>query len=332
MKRLCFVAIIIAVSVAISSCNIISKEVVQNITSQEDSRDASENTNTIDNITDMIKEVELSEIVEDVKSDGESETEKDVEPLEDVDQKKSDEQQKHKSKKLDYNVLDKLSNKQYSWSIRLNKENEPTQIGAVARKLLEENDGIYLGDTSKKSIYLTFDEGYENGYTPMILDTLKDNDVKAMFFVTWPYAKKNKELIERMLAEGHIVGNHTLGHKTLTELDNKALEEELYGFEEKFLELYGVGFNYMRPPLGIYSEKVLAASKQLGYKTVFWSFAYRDFDVNNQKGADYAYKMVMDNLHNGAVILLHAISKDNTEALDRIIKDIKAQGYNFSLQ
>jgi len=233
--------------------------------------------------------------------------------------------------KLDFETLDKLDNKKLSWWIRLYGEGKTPGISSAAKKIIEENDGIYLGDTSEKVIYLTFDEGYENGYTPMILDTLINNDVKAAFFVTWPYVKKNKELVERMLEEGHIVGSHTVYHKILPEVDNKTLEEELCGFEEKFLSMFGQKIKYFRPPEGAFSQKVLAAAKQLGYKTVFWSFAYRDFDVNNQKGADYAYKTVMDNLHNGAVILLHAVSKDNAEALDRIIKDIKAQGYEIRL-
>jgi len=233
--------------------------------------------------------------------------------------------------KLDFETLDKLDNKKLSWWIKLYGEGKTPGISSTAKKLIEENDGIYLGDTSEKVIYLTFDEGYENGYTPMILDALKNNDVKAVFFVTWPYVKKNKELVERMFEEGHIVGSHTVYHKILPEVDNKTLEEELCGFEEKFRSMFGKRIKYFRPPEGAYSEKVLAAAKQLGYKTVFWSFAYRDFDVNNQKGADYAHKMVMDNLHNGAVILLHAVSKDNAEALDRIIKDIKAQGYEIRL-
>lgn len=232
--------------------------------------------------------------------------------------------------KLDFEALQGLDNTKYAWWLTLNNRHETPGIPDVAKKLIEKQDGIYLGDTSKKTVYLTFDEGYENGYTPKILDTLKANDVKALFFVTGPYVKQQGDLIQRMLDEGHLVGNHTINHPSLPKLEAKALENELYGLEKQFAEKFNKGFRYMRPPMGEYSERVLAAAKQLGYKTVFWSFAYRDFETNNQKGADYAYKMVMSNLHNGAVILLHAVSKDNAEALDRIIKDIRAQGYTIS--
>jgi peptidoglycan-N-acetylmuramic acid deacetylase len=235
-----------------------------------------------------------------------------------------------KEYKLDFMALDKLDNTKYAWGLNLNDEHKTPGIPSDAKQMLEKYGGIYLGDTSRKTVYLTFDEGYENGYTAKILDTLKENDVKALFFVTGPYIRKNSDLVKRMLDEGHEVGNHTINHPSLPETDNPSLEEELYGLDMQFSDKFGRRFKYMRPPMGEYSEKVLEAARQLGYKTVFWSFTYRDFDVNNQKGADYAFKKVMDNLHNGAVILLHAVSRDNAEALDKIIKEIKAQGYSIS--
>jgi peptidoglycan-N-acetylmuramic acid deacetylase len=234
-----------------------------------------------------------------------------------------------KTARLDTEALDKLDNTKYGWGLSLNKKHETPGIPSSVKSLIEKHDGIYVGDTSNKVIYLTFDEGYENGYTPKILDALKDNDVKAIFFITGPYLKKNTDLVKRMLDEGHQVGNHTINHPSLPAVDYATMERELLGLEEQFYSVFGTGFKYMRPPMGEYSERTLEAARQLGYKTVFWSFAYRDWDVNDQKGADYAYDKVMENLHNGAVILLHAVSKDNAEALDRIIKDVKAQGYEF---
>lgn len=231
--------------------------------------------------------------------------------------------------KLDTTILDKLDNKKLSWWITLNKNHQPTTVPSDIKSLIDNHGGIYQGDTSKKVIYLTFDEGYENGYTAKILDTLKKNNVKALFFVTGPYVEKQGDLIKRMLDEGHQVGNHSINHPSLPTLDYAGLEKELLGLEKQFSEKFGKGFKYMRPPMGEYSQRVLEASKQVGYKTIFWSYAFKDYDVNDQKGADYAYKMVMDNLHNGAVYLLHAVSKDNAEALDRIIQDIKAQGYEI---
>lgn len=231
--------------------------------------------------------------------------------------------------KLNFPVLDKLDNTKYAWWISLNKQHKTPGIPDIARKLIDKYDGIYIGDTSKKVVYLTFDEGYENGFTPKILDTLKENEVKSIFFVTGPYIKGHSDLVKRMLDEGHLVGNHTINHLSLPTVSDSSLENELSGLEKQFAKVTGKGFKYMRPPSGEYSEKMLAAAKQLGYKTVFWSYAYADFDVNKQKGADNAYKVVMDNLHNGSVILLHAVSKDNAEALDRIIKGIRSEGYEI---
>lgn len=231
--------------------------------------------------------------------------------------------------KLDVAALEPLSNTKYSWWIKLNNEHKTPEIPSDIRSMIDKHDGIYVGDTSKKVIYLTFDEGYENGYTPQILDVLKANDVKTIFFVTGSYIDRNPELVQRMLDEGHQVGNHTITHPSLPDLDYEKLENELLGLDKKFYEKFGTSFKYMRPPAGEYSERTLAAAKQLGYKTIFWSFAYDDWYADKIRGADYAYNKVMANLHNGAVYLLHAVSKDNADALDRIIKDIKAQGYEI---
>jgi len=235
-----------------------------------------------------------------------------------------------KTAKLDYDMLNSLNNTKYSWGLGLNKEHKTPEVPSSFINLLERYDGIFVGDTNQKKVYLTFDEGYENGYTSMILDTLKANNVKATFFVTGPYIEAQTELVKRMLDEGHEVGNHTINHPSLPDVSNEELENEIYGLEKAFREKYGRGFKYIRPPMGEFSERTLAAAQQLGYKTMFWSFAYADWDTNNQKGAKYAHDMVMQYIHNGAVILLHAVSKDNAEALDSIIKDIRAEGYEIS--
>ena len=187
-----------------------------------------------------------------------------------------------------------------------------------------------MGDTSKKVIYLTFDEGYENGYTSKILDTLKENNVKAAFFITMPYLKSQFDLVDRMVKEGHAVGNHTVHHPSMPEVtDDKKLEQELLELDLLFRAKTGIDMKYLRPPKGEYSERTLKISRELGYRNVFWSLAYADWDVNKQRGTEYAHKIVLDNIHNGAVLLLHAVSKDNAEALGNIISDLKAQGYTF---
>lgn len=242
----------------------------------------------------------------------------------DISTKKSDE----KLTRLDYSRLDSVSNNMLSWGLPGNSRHNPPEVPAAAARLLDKYGAICLGDTASRKVYLTFDEGYENGYTTAILDTLKKNGIRTIFFVTKSYVQKNPDLIKRMLDDGHKIGSHTVSHPSLPLVDNDSLEKELAGFDEYFFSLFNIHFKYMRPPNGEYSERVLEAAGELGYKTVFWSFAYLDYDVNNQKGAEYAYNKVMDNLHNGAVILLHAVSKDNAGALDRIIQGIRERGYD----
>lgn len=224
----------------------------------------------------------------------------------------------------------RYDNTKYAWYVIRRSDHLPPETGNELARLAKKYNAIYLGDTSRKVIYLTFDEGYENGYTSNILDTLKENNVKATFFITMPYLEKHGELVKRMISEGHTVGNHTVNHPSLPEvLDDQQLKNEIEGLGRAFKEKTGKEMKYLRPPKGEFSERTLKISGDLGYRNVFWSFAYDDWNINDQKGADYAYKMVMDNVHNGCVLLLHAVSSSNTEALGRIIQDLKKQGYSF---
>ena len=269
------------------------------------------------------------------KENSESETKKDSTGLED---KKINEKGDSVSKgvyQADNKVQNQsgnvnVSNRKYSWSFVRKKDHLPPALEKQQVDLAQKYNAIYLGDTSKKVIYLTFDEGYENGYTSKILDTLKENNVKAAFFITMPYLKNQFDLVDRMVKEGHTVGNHTVNHPSMPEVtDDKKLEQELLELDMLFRERTGTDMKYLRPPKGEYSERTLKISQELGYRNVFWSIAYADWDVNKQKGTEYAHKIVVDNIHNGAVLLLHAVSKDNAEALESIIKALKAQGYTF---
>lgn len=217
-----------------------------------------------------------------------------------------------------------------SWGLRrAEKEGELPKADPGAPELLAKYNSLYLADTSKKTIYLTFDEGYENGYTPKILDVLYENKVNAIFFITGPYLDKEDVLVRRMLDEGHAVGNHTINHKSLPLLDDKEIEEEVVGLDRKFHRKYGSNMVFLRPPKGEYSERSLDITSKLGYVNVFWSFAYDDWAVDRQRGWEYAFKKVTDNLHNGGILLLHAVSKDNAEALDAIIEYARDSGYEF---
>lgn len=225
--------------------------------------------------------------------------------------------------------ISSLDNKTYGWGLKKVKNAAPEVPSSIAATL-KQFDAYYLGDTSSKVLYLTFDEGYENGYTSKILDVLRDNQVPACFFVTGPYLKTEQALIRRMAAEGHDVGNHTVNHPSMPSVsDDAQLKQEMTQLSETYYNLTGQTMLFMRPPKGEYSERTLALTRELGMKTIFWSFAYKDWDTSFQRGSDFAYKEVMDYIHNGSILLLHAVSKDNADALDRIIKDAKAQGYTF---
>ena len=218
--------------------------------------------------------------------------------------------------------------KSYGWGF-VRKKGSPPQITIEEQERLAKYEAYYLGKTSEKNIYLTFDEGYENGYSAKILDTLKKCDVKAAFFVTMPYLEGQQELVKRMIDEGHIVGNHTVHHPNLSECSIDEIRQELDILNSKSVELYGYQMKYMRPPEGAYNERVLALATDMGYKTIFWSHAYKDWDVNVQKGRDYAINQVIPYLHNGEILLLHAVSKDNADALEEIILKARENGFSF---
>ena len=215
-----------------------------------------------------------------------------------------------------------------SWWFVRNKTHLPPEAQQTIDIL--SRGGHYLGDMQHKTLYLTFDEGYENGYTAQILDILKANEVKAAFFVTTPYIREQPALVQRMVDEGHIVGNHTTTHPDCSKLSREALQKELDGCAAAFQSLTGQEMpHYFRPPEGKYSIASLNNAQSLGYETVFWSFAYADWDPDKQPGRDKALQMIRDNHHNGAILLLHAVSQSNTEALDEAIRFLKEEGYTF---
>lgn len=221
-----------------------------------------------------------------------------------------------------------LNSKGTGWGF-VRKKGTPPELPDAQIKVLEDNGGYYLDHSGNKTLYLTFDEGYENGFTSKILDILAEKKVPAAFFVTGPYLEDQPELIQRMIDEGHIVGNHTVNHLNLPNQPIETVISELDKLNKKSEELYQYTMSYMRPPEGEYSEKVLAAAKDMGYKTILWSMAYKDWDVNTQAGAAHAYEQVVPYMHSGAVMLLHAVSADNAAALGDIIDAARDLGYEF---
>ena len=195
---------------------------------------------------------------------------------------------------------------------------------------LTQFSAYYLGDVTQKEVYLTFDEGYENGYTEKILDVLLDKGVPAAFFVTKSYIKANPALIARMVAEGHVVGNHTVRHKSSPSLSETEMAAELAGVADYFKEATGQDMPpFFRPPMGEYSERILAVTRDAGYHTIFWSFAHVDWELDNQPPTATTIERVLGNLHNGMIILLHSVSESNQRALPYIIEGIRAQGFTF---
>lgn len=196
---------------------------------------------------------------------------------------------------------------------------------------LKENDAYFLGDTSKKVIYLTFDEGYENGNTGKILDILKEVKVPAAFFVVKPYINSEPDLIKRMVDEGHLVCNHSSHHPSMAQIhDKEKFQKEFTEVEDAYKEVTGKDMpKYFRPPMGKYSKESLEMTKELGYKSIFWSFAYKDWLVKNQPTENYGIKKIMNGAHPGCIMLLHAVSDTNTKILGTVIKDLQAEGYEF---
>ncbi|UCZ55241.1 delta-lactam-biosynthetic de-N-acetylase [Bacillus shivajii] len=223
-----------------------------------------------------------------------------------------------------------LSNKSYNWNFKPAKNNEPATTEPEYEELLDKYGGFYIGDTSEKELYLTFDNGYENGYTIKVLDVLKEKEVPAAFFVTGHYLDKERDLIERMVDEGHTIGNHSYHHPSLPKVSDERIEREIMSLQSLYEEITGKDdMRYLRPPQGTFSERTLAKTAELGYINVFWSFAYMDWEVNKQKGWKYAYDSIMKRVHPGAVLLLHSVSSDNADALPKVIDDLREQGYEF---
>jgi peptidoglycan-N-acetylmuramic acid deacetylase len=199
------------------------------------------------------------------------------------------------------------------------------------QKTFSSLDGYWLLE-DEKSICLTFDEGYENGYTPQILDTLKEKNVKAIFFVTYDFASQNPELIKRMIDEGHIVGNHTYRHYTMDEIDEQTAREEVTYLHDYIKENFDYTMSYFRFPKGEFSQQSLAIVQDLGYKSVFWSYAYEDWDPDNQADETKAFTTICESTHSGEIMLLHAVSKTNANILAKVIDDVEKQGYTFTTE
>lgn len=217
-----------------------------------------------------------------------------------------------------------------AWGLSFRQPGQ-TPIGPASVKELSKYDAAFVGDTEKQVLYLTFDAGYENGCTEKILDVLKKHNVPAAFFLVGNYIEKNADLVRRMVDEGHIVGNHTMHHYDMRKItDPAAFQKELTDLEQLFCTVTGKTMpKYYRPPQGTYSQENLEMAQKMGYKTVFWSLAYADWDNNAQPTREQAFNKLLPRVHNGAVVLLHSTSSTNAEILDELLTKWEEMGYCF---
>ncbi|MFQ9510511.1 MAG: delta-lactam-biosynthetic de-N-acetylase [Lachnospiraceae bacterium] len=233
-------------------------------------------------------------------------------------------------------TMDRNSNKAIqtsadgNWGLSFQTEGQPP-IGNATSDELKKYDSYFLGNTQEKVIYLTFDAGYENGYTPTILDALKKHNVPATFFVVGNYIQTSPDLIKRMVAEGHTVGNHTFSHPDMSKLSSEdSFAKELNDLEKLYEEAVGQPMTkFYRPPQGKYSTMNLQMAKDMGYKTFFWSLAYVDWYQDKQPTKEEAFKKLLGRIHPGAVVLLHSTSKTNAEILDELLTKWEEMGYTF---
>lgn len=217
-----------------------------------------------------------------------------------------------------------------NWGLGFSKEGMPPTANATADELKQYN-AYYIGDTSKKTIYLTFDAGYENGNMEPILAALKKHNVKATFFVVGNFVKTCPELLKEMIKEGHTIGNHSMTHPNMSKMATmEAFKKELGDLEALYKETTGTEMTkFYRPPQGKYSEENLKMANGLGYKTFFWSLAYVDWYQDKQPTKEQAFSKLLKRIHPGAIVLLHSTSKTNGEILDELLTKWEEMGYSF---
>ena len=217
-----------------------------------------------------------------------------------------------------------------AWGLSFQRPGQAPVANATADEL-NAYDAKFMGDPQEKTLYLTFDCGYEAGYTERILDVLASHQVKAAFFVVGNYIESQPNLIRRMVQDGHIVGNHTWSHPDMSAIsDKQQFSQELQKTADAYEACTGeTMLSYYRPPQGIYSQENLTMAKELGYRTVFWSLAYVDWDQNQQPTENFAMDKLTSRIHDGAVILLHSTSSTNAEILDRLLTEYENMGYEF---
>lgn len=215
----------------------------------------------------------------------------------------------------------------YGQGTQYDNQNRP--VGAVDFNAQYGNYKAYALSGDEETIILTFDQGYENGYTEKILDTLKEKNVKAIFFLTGDYAEKETALVQRMIDEGHCIGNHCMKHLKMSEISEDEIIEEVKSLHDFVLDKYGYEMQYLRPPCGEFSENSLKTVQEMGYKTIMWSFAYVDWKTDEQPDCESAKQKIISSAHGGEIILLHSVSETNSLILAEVIDGLRAKGYKL---
>ena len=322
MKKIISTIICLSMLFTLSSCKKNESDVSYNSNDETDIRtteaETTESESTTENVTLNETVVTKSEYG---KNTGTDKTLTGLEPLD----------------LIDFRVEDPanskgLSTEKIAHAYGVAKNETPNDISVASQKHFDDGNFNALtldNKTEEKIVYLTFDVGYDNGYTGMILDTLKEKNVKAAFFCTLSYIKQNPGLVSRMINEGHIVGNHSNTHPNFPTISRTRMAEEIYAVEKYLKDNYNYSAPYFRFPSGAHSESALELVTSMGYKSIFWSFAYVDWETANQPDPTVAFEKIKGCFYPGSVPLLHAVSTTNTTLLPQIIDYAHSQGYTF---
>ena len=316
-RRFCFLkifkltAILLAICLVLSSCS---------------SRKKEEENDVIEGEGNLSANIEITPVIPESSESSSSEPEPESEPAIENEIGSLEELSPY------FQEFANLGTEQVPWGPGTNYDESGKPIACVGlqAEYSKWNADFYRdGEQHKGKVYLTFDEGYENGYTPKILDVLKEKGVSAVFFVTLSYAKSEPELIKRMIDEGHVVGNHSARHPNMTKITMEEMYAEVADLHNYISENFGYDMYLFRPPEGAFSERSLALLQKMGYRTVCWSFAYADWDPANQMEHQKAFERITRNIHDGEIYLLHAVSETNTAILGDVIDHVRNSGYTF---
>ena len=311
MKIFKLTAILLAICLVLSSCS---------------SRKKEEENDVIEGEGNLSANIEITPVIPESSESSSSEPEPESEPAIENEIGSLEELSPY------FQEFANLGTEQVPWGPGTNYDESGKPIACVGlqTEYSKWNADFYRdGEQHKGKVYLTFDEGYENGYTPKILDVLKEKGVSAVFFVTLSYAKSEPELVRRMIDEGHVLGNHSARHPNMTTITMEEMYAEVADLHNYVSENFGYDMYLFRPPEGAFSERSLALLQKMGYRTVCWSFAYADWDPANQMEHQKAFERVTRNIHDGEIYLLHAVSETNTAILGDVIDHVRNSGYVF---